>query len=1817
MSKIDPRLLAVGLGGAAGVNVLATDNDPLAIAAGLAIGGGTGALMNLSTPDDLDMRAHRSINNTLKGIDPTATTGRAQTFDELKQTVKQMATNIAKNSSSDAEEFSRTSPYSTLNKNTFQDFSRYIDNMTSEESLRELKLALQLKDDTKFVSTSGLSVKEDINSEIKVKEGASIQAKSKALESELKRLGYSGEALDEKLLKFEPLLKNHNGSIRIADGQLDLVGTGKIQLTYEIGDGKEKALVYANNRNMYDVKRVNLFGSALVNNPEITSKAVADALGIQAAELFDLNAQLSKVAGMAPDDAVAMMANSLTPDQMSKFIAQMNSNYNYSEDMSGQLKKHLFGNGPAVTNPSSYSLANSETVDYKTALQFDENGLSSRPFRNIGVTSSDGRQMSEVKALSRMLSEKTGQAFYGVSADHITQLPMTDALTNKPVSAHAPLERNPHTVNNRATVAMSDTALNKTVRSIVESLGGKHNFASAVAMQSFSVDPDAKLIDEANGNKSVRIMDLIANIFGSDKATGDGYGLANKSITNKITTEGTMSTLMRPTSGNKYIIETESMRKYLEGELDLAEMKKQALIGSTRLSGRVETALEKAKVRLEGLNSATSAEGVFNLLKEEHRTFGKYKDYNDFLKANKKIAKSKDQLAAMQELAKKTVLSKVLSGDSLYTQGFKDNNHFEVLKATSRVDKDLAKLQKAVSSNNFGNAVGVINSLLAHNEVAKTHTDAFKTYFPRAGSVIGYNNDMTPVTLKESYKFLEFEGAMKVIDGAEDNTREAIQYMYKGMNRAGFEDISKTYGASSKEQLKHLESEEFGKIGFIHSLVKEDRIKLNRGAFEITLANSAKPITLKQSQLGGNILEELKNAGATKEDLKVARKSLNFFTKNVATISEDGGSGMKTAEDLFKSLEQFTKGQADESVVSSKFLGDNLLARTVLDRAKQGDLTTNQLKGLSNFAVSLSRDRASINYLVTTMSSLEISSNLKVSRYTNAAGGSAKDNALAALRTFAADVLDDKSFLQGDFDMNRFKQGMANQIQTVSNLYTPEAVHEFYQDPAKLNKLANLFMAERTYRVDAIGDSLIQLSSFNKRVEHETGAGKTGKSMSWNVQTQLKMNGLTDADLSAFGKFNANNIADYQSVLALRMDNVATINSQLNDQNLGEFKRALGHSPTKRREALKAAGIEVDGLLGVYKLQSENKLGLKNMPIMLENSGLFGTYTDEHGNLSEKSVNRITSNIIMHDLKLQRTDLTKTQREATQHALDEEVKHLANTLGSVVGGQDNIMKKAMAREAEFSRYSTMVPVSGSLQKLADKQQSVVSVSSEGLVKRFQQLGYDYKNVDEIASAGHLRKDGNLWKVFIDQEKDVPLFGIINREPATGPGSARFVEYYLDKSLTNSETNIHVAANDKLYKYFQFGDFDLDHTLEYMPKFKGEGVDLDFLKQMLAKGTKVNEELYSMVDYAKTLGVKGSTKGKMSTLFDVYERYEGKFANTQEWMNKYIEDEIIAKHKGGDRKAISPTVTKLAADINDAIARADTDNTKAYYNARALSHYFVENLLKSQHIDNQKYGKMTTTMAEQLQAYMNSGRTDETLSRFKQEFRNYIDDTVIANLKNNADLTPEQRAKFIQNTDEAVDLIARSLHYDKDSGPITPMHARASHSPAQFSGTVDNLIKSATGNGPSVQILPVTEELMNDASEMSLAQKGKLGYYKALETLKHNIGNNKKLLATAAAATVGAALLTQSKPQFGDSRASANPSGMLMAPSKSMLEDTAQQASDVGGVNRAVEYIRPYKRDNSYVSIDSSPMGSSGNLHQDINHFIFGDGLSSARIVNME
>ena len=272
----------------------------------------------------------------------------------------------------------------------------------------------------------------------------------------------------------------------------------------------------------------------------------------------------------------------------------------------------------------------------------------------------------------------------------------------------------------------------------------------------------------------------------------------------------------------------------------------------------------------------------------------------------------------------------------------------------------------------------------------------------------------------------------------------------------------------------------------------------------------------------------------------------------------------------------------------------------------------------------------------------------------------------------------------------------------------------------------------------------------------------------------------------------------------------------------------------------------------------------------------------------------------------------------------------------------------------------------------------------------------------------------------------------------------------------------------------------------------------------------------------------------------------------------------------------------------------------------MGHYFVENLLKSMHTSTADYKKRATTLAEELSQDLIRGNKD----RFNTNFGNYIEDAIISG-RIGKELTGEKKEALEREVRQAYKYIQSAVSNHDFSEASTPMHLQKSRDLEKGISKVDNVVFSGS-------VAHVSEELVNEGTEQSLVQRGKVGYHKASEIIKHNIMNNKKLLAGAAAATIGAALLTQKKPDYGNHNAHANTSGMMLKASRSALEDTQSQAGLMGGVQRATEYMHLYgNQGQKSVQIDGYKTGqnSSGSFQNDVNNFMFGDGMSTVRILN--
>ena len=1826
MNKIDPKLLGAGIGALAGTNLMATDdNDPMALASGALIGGGVGFMMDYSKPSDLDLRANRSAKNTIKSIDEESIGQKRKTFEEVKEEVRKLAASVANKNTSDVA-YNRENPYTSLNKKSYSSFLTDLDNIQSTESLNQLKLSLTNKTDSLFLNEGEVSksLLTDVSPVTVVREGATLDEKSLALREELVNLGYKDNSpeLELKIKRLQPLLELQEGVLKIGDGKIDFGGDmGSMKLTYQsVSETGEVAIQAATNRNIYDVGRINIMGSAILNE-KLTPTAVADGLGITMANLFNLNKQMGDVVeGLAPDDAAGLFAHiTKDPKQVGNFIDKLGDKATYNEVASGAYKESLLRGSNVKPMASAHSVSVSGSVDYAHTLNLLSNGTldSSRPLRRLGIVSENGRSQAEIKDLIDTMSKRTGTPFVNTSADHATQLPRTEVTTydavtgkyavqdssvNKVMSVSGAWERNIGTVNNRSIVHEAPTLPYKQhVDEIVNTFGGKFQYAAGMAVQSVSINPNREI--SIDGKQSKLFADFLADAFGSDAIVGDGYGIANTDVTNKMSTSGNVGITFKSTADNKFTIADENFQKLAKGEITFEELKEQAQKGISRVTGKAETKIKEAKRSLLQISEAVKqADGdpnkLFTSLKNSIPSFKAFKTIEEA------IGKGSNPERQIQDLQKKAVraTNALVTPVQLYKErsvSMPDSAN----EARSAVRESLKRLN---GTGDLKSSIEILNNLLEQNTEAKRFTSQATSFYPKAKQVLGYAPDGSPLALKQNYAAYEFLGMFNGVNQADENSsRRTLETVFKGKVTVGSQETFKSFAVSTKAQFKNVSSDVIAKEAFLSKYAEEGNLsydpKTNKATINVSLEEGpVRQVSFSPFDLKTKSMKEIFNKNNVPFTIRLEEEFDRM--KKIGTIVEEDSSGLKIQKKLLDIM--MNTPEKIESTANSKLLGQFLT-----ERVKSANGDKNIIKGLVDFSIATSKDKASADFLLTSLASVKESASHKLSIYTNATS-EVKKAALVDLKQYAMDVLQTNEFKgKKSISPEEFNKAVSTRLSSVMKYYTSEGFsanfYDLTQNRQELDSLADFFVNERKYRPSGIGDTLLRMMSANRIAEQESGSGRNHKNMSWNMIEQMKMNGFTDSDMNLFGKVSSATVADYKAVSMLTKHLKDNVNTQLTEGNSRAFKEALSASPDKRRELLSKAGINIDDQVGSYRLSGKSETGIKTLPILLEESMLFGSYTDKDGEQAQKKIHSVIKDAISADMRIQ-SATSDTERKLAQEVLDDRLKYISETVNPMLGGSGNLAKRVLSREADRSLFSLAAPVAGSLRKYSEQtgDKHVVSVSSEGLLKRLEEVGMKFDSIEDVKKAGLIKTTGmkGLSEVYFDKEHKLPMFGVMSREPAVGMGSATTVRYMLDENIKASGKMLFSAFDNPINSLFKFKDFDFDHVLEVFPKVKG--TDFNQLMDVYHnKGKAVNTQLDELIDFAKVLGVKGKDKDKLKSFFDLIEN-EG-VVDRKTFLDAFIEDVAVSRKKGQDRKTISPAVTKLSADLNHAIIQNGGD-AQTIAKARVMGHYFVENLLKSMHTSTADYKKRATTLAEELSQDLIRGNKD----RFNTNFGNYIEDAIISG-RIGKELTGEKKEALDREVRQAYKYIQSAVSNHDFSEASTPMHLQKSRDLEKGISKVDNVVFSGS-------VAHVSEELVNEGTEQSLVQRGKVGYHKASEIIKHNIMNNKKLLAGAAAATIGAALLTQKKPDYGNHNAHANTSGMMLKASRSALEDTQAQAGLMGGVQRATEYMHLYgNQGQKSVQIDGYKTGqnSSGSFQNDVNNFMFGDGMSTVRILN--
>lgn len=1833
-NKIDPNLLAAGIGGLAGANFMSTgDNDLLATAAGVAIGAGTGFLLDTNI-SDADKRAMALKQNQIETIvNPEQVEKMSKTFSERKKDVKKLAESIAKQRKNTGD-FDRKKPFTSLNTNNLDDFLIDLENIKSDESLTKLKVALTSGSDELFINKSELdtSLKLDDTTTTKIPAGAKLETKMEALKEELVRLGYKdgSEELEIKLKMFEGLMDGygHKRQIFIKDGKINLDDGLSINLTYKsVTDNGDVAIQAAQNKNIYNIPRVSFTASGFTK--DLSSKAMAEALGITMADAFkeQMEKEMAGVAGLAPDEAAALAYHRLkdNPAQFKDLVKELNGMRIHDEVASGQYKENLRVGNNTKPTPSNKAVSISNTVDYAYTLNFLDNGQVDKenPFKKLETTSEKGKHIAPVKEFLQKKIKQTGIHNSGTSGDHVTQMTTTymekrDRSTgklylaksdrNKILSVNTAHERNPVTVYDRNLSHETDKLPHVSAFEYLNKRAGSTaQFGSAIPLQTMSLDTSLEIKSATDSKQTMSFINMVSDIFGSSTVVADGAGLGNRDILRNISTEGYVNLGMSPTADNQFMFSDENHKKVVTGELSFDDFKRQAKEGISVIQGKADKGIKDVRSKLNTIQSLTSsnnsAQDILTTLQKKLPKI--YGTNSSELSLILSTGTREEQIAALQDFGKSKVMLQMPSSSSLYSA--KDVSLTETAnKARQEVLDSYNKI-----SGNLSETISSLDSFIASNNAKKEHIDIAKSFFPKAGQIIGYNADGSEVKLKQNYRSYEFAGSFWNDSKSEYSVATELGMLFKGRAVVGDENEVKTYGLGTKAQLQNRSGEVIQKIALLQDLASEGKVKFNKNKYIFDIEdNDGKTHTLSvdKHQLKTKSIDQIFDENKLEVPVHIKQKLSDY--KNVAVIAEDDSSGTLKHKELVRTM---LDGKDVSSASSSKMLGSYIEAR-----AKEFAGNKSSISALADFVMATSKDKSAMDYLVTAYSSVIQQSGLKFSNYTNAVGAE-KDAALADLKRYSMDMFNVD--LSGNTSITRKEWGAAlnQRIDSVLQYHTSQGFTDNFYDMAKnkdfLDTFVDFFVQERKYRSSELGESLIKPTAINRTVEHELGSGTTGKTASWNSMSQLRMNGFTDSDIGLFGKMSSHNVADYQSVSMLTKRIVDSLDTKLDDD---QVRSVINMKPDQRRTGLEELGIKSEKLVESYTLKNSNDFGIKTLPVLLEDSRLFGGYTDEEGNIQSKKLTSMINKAIELDMRVSNAS-TDLERDSAQKSLNNSLKYITESILPVLGGRDNLGKKVATLEAPRSMYSLATPVGGSVRKYAKEvleDSHVVAVSSQGLLARLKEVGKEFDSVEDIMKAGLLKKtsEKGVFEVFYDSEKKLPMFSMLTREPSVGMGSTTSVRYLLDTNIEGDAKNLYTMYDNEIFKRFKFQDFDMDHFIEILPDVKKTNYD-QLMDIYHNKGKVINDKLDDLVKFASHLGVKGN-KTNISTFFDILDNPE---INTREkFLDVFLEDTFYSKIKTGDRKTISPTVTKLAFTMNSALSHSDLD-FEQMSKARIVSNYLVENLLKSQHISNETYKKDPIALASKMAADLES----KNIEGFNEKFGNYMEDNIIKPGRSSNKMS-EEMAEQIR---ESYRTIQRSMLDNKDklTDDITPTHLKSKnpayipegqHSKTLASG-VESLDNMVFGTNAGTGVVSTIDQEVVDSAAASLAGKAKKSYHSALDTTKHIINNNKKLLAGAAAATIGAALLTQEKPSFGNNTVSANTNGMMMEASRNAIEETREQQSLIGGVHRATDYLYSYNRGGGRsVSVEGSSTGygSSGSVPQDVNKFMYGDGMSAIRIL---
>lgn len=1794
--KFNPAVFAGGLTGGVIAGNTGDDYEVLPSIAGATIGGFAGSKMNLELPSGMFDSVKTQID-TSTGVTSYRST-KADYMNQLTELLTANSQGVVGESL-----FDPSKPASSINETNLKSALRYYEQVSDTELKKALTVLREGEEAVIKLNPEALNDSYQVQHHF-VRENESLETKKMMLSKHLAAVEHqnvpsvnqSTEMAVQRAARVEelaPFLDKLEGRIIFEDGQLKSVLAGQsftMPLTQTITDGE--TLGHNINNNVYTSRKFNIMGSVIASGAGSTvegASEIATKMGLSVGSLEHSNVvdMLVNKSGITREATLGVLASTkgVTDKSLLAAVEKLSEKTQWDESATSlHLEARVDSKNGYYDDyrNSQYTKTQASLIDMSTTIKHDQGNfgdLSESALRGVRTSTSNTHDGVESHKIIREVKAMGEDRVSGVKADHSLIFTPVDN-SSKLMNINSPYNRNTGTVTNRAlAVSVKGDADRFSTERLRGVFGADAQLGSAVTLRT-------ALFDEEVVSKP------LAAIFGANVTLDDGYALGNRESFSQLEHTGYTKLKLHSGVNNEIIARSPMLNHLIDGSATLEEVKD---LADTHLNFKAprRSTLEKANLSfataIEALESGLDGDAIGELVDPRYKGLAKMLKGIDY-SAEKELEqstlgrtpdeedlfiKNRRRQGIIDYFSKRTSVNEHQSTTD-FGRGIAKETNTDLYEAR-------ANFLRTGDMSTFKEELGqALDTYQGKRDVIR---DAARTVYVKGGRTVGFGVSGEAVQLSKSYDHNELVDLEHRVDA---QGRVSVEATYKGSTNVGDNSLVKTFSVNYKDQNFLLEGAEFKQVGAISEMLTKGTLVYNEANNSFTHA--------------GNEIQASDILPYFKSNVGFAALASKY--EGVDTISSMSNAGYKYQEAIKESI----KKEGRSSLLS------DAINETISSYSKRARSKDEVVSGLTDFVYAMSNEKPSTAALAETV--LKADEALSTLNTQFRTGRISALEYLTATGTYGSGVSRRSGLQKKEVIIDKVMTNYNNTVEKLAyHTSTKEGAYAMHTDASVRKEIADIFVenSKLSSKValggvfNSIQDNVhLNISAINRKVVTETGAGTFDKSMSWNAQTQLLANGYTKEELDLFASFDKAAVNDMNALTGMTRKHDTLLNKYF-EANPSAMRNVMNAVPEDRRKVLEEAfGYTPNAKdTDFYNLHYKPKSGIRAIPLIFDESRGFDSYTDskDTGAKHNKRINSLMTDIIDADIKL---------RSATDHDdianLQTHLEGLHTRLESAIkptlGGSSGALKAAMTRHGDASLLATVGAVNGQMVDFIDQEikakrgVSYASVSYHGALDRLKLAGVELTEAEETdflrGQSKYLEDvEGFSGLKRVKVSDDLPLFSLINREPAQGPMSIRAVEYMVDTSIKDSEdirASVFMRHKDPIYKYLQFGDYDFDTMTEYFAKSSGSKENAQMLESVLSKGRKLSADYAELVDFADKLGVKNNKSDNLKSLFDILaENPDIKTYN--QWHEKYLDSIYDDTTKAGLRKTISPKVTMLASQLNNSLMASTSDmSSKNIQAGRVLSHYFVENLLKAQHSSN---SASSETVAELLSRLKEQAVRTGNKSEYLDELAKGLTDQ----LKN---LNPASSDyKMGQEAISAI-ITAEKTHMTGDV--LNPMELAGANRNKNLREALQTAADVYEGKNQSIGLHKTVKV------DADIADYAKVGYDRFKTTAKQLFHNNKKVLGYSAAGLAGVAIAFRDNPDEAYKQsATADVGRQTLAPNK-MEAPVEGQAS-----GSPSEYVTPHRDARRAVTVEGQHVGRREDARYNAQKSIFGDSIESAQV----